>query len=89
MKCVFKYPLALVEAIQSVDMPADARIVAVQWQSGRPTLWAEVTPNTAMQLRRFSVYATGEPIPPRAQYVGTVFQANAILVWHVYEHPLS
>jgi hypothetical protein len=47
-------------------------------------LWAEYDSDDA-QPRRFRVYGTGQPIEEPCQYVGTAFDADGALVWHLME----
>lgn len=82
-RVVYKYPLELKIGRQVLAMPADARILHVQEQHERPTMWAEVSPG-AVGRRTFAIFATGEPIDDAfTEYIGTVHIAWT--VWHIYE----
>lgn len=82
---VFKYILT-VQRGSTVAMPADAKVVAVGEQHGKICMWAIVPdPQAPVVVRVFSVYGTGDPINPGADYLGTFFMLGGSLVWHVFE----
>ncbi len=86
MQTVQKFRLTLDDE-QTLSMPRDARILTVQNQQGKPTLWACVDADLPIVARRFLVCATGQPISetPDMIYVAT-FQAYAgALVYHVFD----
>lgn len=89
MKTILKYPLSATWPSITrlpVLMPAGARILSVQMQSGRPYLWALVD-DDAIETpteRALAVYGTGQPIDDDpGHYVGT-FQ-DGVFVWHVFD----
>lgn len=84
---VYKYPLALSQRAQEIEMPRASRVVhvATQMIGGQevPVLWARVSPTEAPVIRRFAIFATGEDIAPRWDYIGTVHIGWT--VWHIHE----
>lgn len=86
MITVHKYhvPLGVTETIA---LPADAVIRHVGSQDRLAVVfWAEVDTAREREMRRFRVFATGEPLPERADwaaYVGSV--QDGPMVWHLYE----
>jgi hypothetical protein len=84
---VYKYPLDL-KATQEVRMPLLARILCVQLQYGRPTLWAMVNREAAAEnhvMVPVHMVGTGHAEVPRdADYVGTVQLDEGTLVLHVF-----
>lgn len=87
MRTIYKYPLAIVDNAQSIRAPAEARVVHVDNQNERPTLWMEVDDSRPNERRTFVVVVgTGAPVPAEpAAHVGTVLTAGGGYVWHVYE----
>ena len=85
MKTIHKFPLQI-NTGQSVSMPADAKILSVQFQHGILTMWAEVDTEAAPSVRAIYIFGTGHPIhEDDLIYIGTVQQAGGNLVWHVYD----
>lgn len=86
---VYKYPLRISSAPQTVEMPRGAEVVHVHSQvlGGEPRacLWAEVDTAAPGVHRHFAAYATGEDIDVQlgARFVGTIHVDWT--VWHVYE----
>lgn len=71
-------------------MPTGAVIRHVGEQRGQITLWFETDLNLmdrkdaeGLEVRRFTVLRTGDPIPEGATYLGTVPMSS--FVWHVFE----
>lgn len=83
---VLKYRIPRLDSL--VPMPAGARILAVAWQQGHPTIWAECD-DAPLVDRQFTLVATGERFTPqldgdnRSTYIGSVISDS--LVFHVYE----
>jgi hypothetical protein len=71
-------------------MPVGAKILSVQAQHNKPTIWALVDPVADKETRRFFVVGTGWPIDPdrlaKSEFCGSV-QIGAF-VWHVFEERL-
>ena len=76
---------------QEVKMPKGAKLLKFDWFEGvsesleKLTLWAEVESNNVEKKRIFKIYGTGDEIEQNMTYVGTVFDKNGFLVWHLYE----
>ena len=83
MQAIWKFPLSIQSAAQQVDMPRGAKILLVHEQHGRPTIWAEVNENSALETRTFFIVATGERFSGFHPYIGTAFCGD--FVWHVLE----
>lgn len=84
MRVIYKYPLALMNGVQEIEMPHGAKIVHVAGQHEIPTLWAEVLPTAELVKREFVVYGTGHTIMfSDHKYIGTAHCPP--FAWHVYE----
>lgn len=84
VKSIWKYELSVTDA-QLVSMPADASILCVQMQRGKPCLWVLVEETARREKRAFCIFGTGNHFTagPHAEYIGT-FQ-DGPLVWHLFE----
>lgn len=87
MKKVFKFPLKIEEDEQDIMMPAGAKVLTVQVQSGVPCLWAECNPDAECVSRTFLIRGTGHPIDDgiEKEYIGTIQLHGGSLVLHVFE----
>jgi hypothetical protein len=83
MQTIWKFPLAVTDGVQTIEMPKNARIVHVDAQFGAPCLWASVDSNRPKQRRNFVIYGTGDEITAIGPYIGTVLIAS--FVWHIFE----
>ncbi len=83
MRTVWKYTFT--NAVMTFAIPAGARILVVQMQGALPQLWAEVDTLELNTTRTFVLVGTGNEVPLRGVYVGTVQDDH--LVFHVYEVP--
>lgn len=83
MDCViWKYPLASHDSVLS--MPKGAMPLCTEVQFGKPCVWALVEPAAPKADCRVVVIGTGHPLPAGEwQYVGTLFDNDLGLVWHV------
>lgn len=86
---IFKYKLEIKDQYD-VLMHKDADIIKIDYQGGKPFLWAIVNTELPIIWRRFTVVPTGGDIPIHWQYttkfVGTVLSpGGGELVWHVFE----
>ena len=83
---IWKFPLALESAVQSIEMPEGAAIIKVAWQDC-PCLWALCEPDNSKETRKFFILATGQPF--EGDYTmfhhGSVLQNGGQFVWHVFE----
>lgn len=91
MKTIYKYPLLITDS-QVIRMPAGARILCCQMQTGGPAkgdvcLWAEVDTDRPHVNRTILIAGTGNPfpekLPEKRSYIGSV--QDGVFVWHVYE----
>ena len=87
-RVVWKYPLALIDAVQTVEIPIGCDLLCAEWLNGKPTVWALVQPGEEKTLRLFKVYATDEKLDNKYAhfYIGTCFQEynSKTYVWHVF-----
>jgi len=83
MRTVWKFPLAITDSLQTIDMPIGSLIVKAGSQGGQITLWAEVNTEADLRPRVFRVHGTGHEIDHGVDYIGTVPIQS--FVWHVYE----
>lgn len=81
---IYKYPLTVTDE-QELNIQADARILCCQMQGGHPCLWALVDPSARMTKRKIFIVGTGNKVPERTIYIGTVQMLSGALVWHVFE----
>ncbi len=84
MQTIYKYPLKVAD-IQTIKMPADARLLSVGDQGGVLTLWARVDTEAELVPTTFAIYGTGNPIEtPESDevYIGTTQMGP--FVWHVF-----
>jgi hypothetical protein len=87
---IWKFPLGAKDH-QLVEMPPDAKILAVQVQGGKPVLWALVDPERRTEKRRaISLFCTGqplanEPVPLLGAYLGTIQLSGGSLVLHAFD----
>lgn len=87
MKTVWKFPLH-VNDVQFVTMPANAHILTVQAQDGRPCLWALVNPAMPTETRKILTTGTGherEDLDAYVNYIGTYQLERGALIFHVFE----
>jgi hypothetical protein len=91
VRTIWKYVL-LERGLNQVAMPANAEILHVGMQGGRPCIWAQVESTNETEERFLWVHGTGWDIsdtPVGQRYLGTA-QTDDSLVWHVFEsHTLS
>lgn len=83
MKLIYKYPLTTL-GLQQVSMPAGARLLTVQIQNDRPTLWALVNTDAPEAPVTIRTVGTGQNLDAEpGRYLGTT-QVRG-LVWHHFE----
>ncbi len=71
--------------IQTVEMPAGARILHCREQDDVPCIWFLCDPDVLTQPRRFRMYGTGHEEEVFGQYLGTCMLRDGRLVVHVFE----
>lgn len=88
MKTIYKYPLEITDR-QEIEMPREARILAVQVQNNVPCLWAVVDTELPLKERIFDTFGTGNPVDNYINYthnyIGTYQVRGGSLVFHVFE----
>ena len=84
---IYKYPLKQeITAVQTVVMPAGARMLHVGEQYGDLYVWAMVRPDATPVSHKFFVLGTGQPIDHLefdSKFLGSV-QMSTGVVWHVF-----
>jgi hypothetical protein len=81
---VWKFKLALMAALQPIQMPRGAEILSVQTQRDMPCIWALVDNDAARETRVFRIVGTGHSFDDHGMhYLGTV--QTPPFVWHVFE----
>lgn len=90
MRAVFKYSLAVV-AEQTLSLPADAKLLHVDQQSGDLQLWALIDPQLPQDrttYRTIMIVGTGHmtDIPEnRLKYINTFMINDGVFVFHAFE----
>jgi len=88
MLTIFKYPVPIEDHF-ILELPKNAKILAVQIQRGAPQLWAMVDSETEKEARHFRLSETGHPLGEDylriINYIGTFQMENGALVFHLFE----
>ena len=90
MKTIYKYPLKLVDE-QTIALPKGAHILSVQWIRDSICVYALVDLGaTECEVRQFVIIGTGQPIAPNTipvvhYFLGTVYNPDQTLVFHIFE----
>lgn len=84
---IWKYALSVTD-IQTIMMPAGAKVLAVQTQFREPKLWVlcDSDERIKQESRVFAIYGTGHEINEGpGEYIGTfqIYEGNG--VFHVFE----
>lgn len=85
MVTIYKYQFEINDRIE-IEMPEQARVLSIQIQSGKPTIWAMVNTEWPLEKRTFLMYSTGHKMNELdlfRTHIGTI-QLNAF-VWHIFE----
>lgn len=89
---IFKYPL-LAEDLQTVHLPRDAQLLALQVQHEQPCIWALVDADAPTEPWHIRIIGTGHPVDepdmPYASalggyYLGTFQLEGGALVFHAF-----
>ena len=67
---IWKWKLEATD-VQTIEVPAGAKLLDVQMQSGLPNLWALCDENAPSTPRRIAIYGTGNPMQNRHDLVVT------------------
>lgn len=82
---VWKYELPIGPMFE-LEMPARARILTLQEQRLKPTIWCAVDPDAPKVTRKFGIIATGNPVDfELPKYIGTFQMFGGDTVLHVFE----
>ncbi len=86
MMTIWKFPIAVTDE-QTVEMPADARILTVQVQHDQPCLWAIVDSDKPTEPRRIRIFGTGHDMGRGngSVYIGSFQISGGSLVFHVFD----
>ncbi len=82
---ILKYPFDIADEV-TLNMPENSRVLSVQLQDNRPTLWAMVSTEMPMENRIFKIYDTGEELANGStpkKYIGTLQMDG--FVKHIFE----
>jgi len=84
MKTIHKYQLEG-HNVQSINLPAGAKILAASHQADNIMLWALVDTDNQLEMRKFGIWGTGHNIDTakNMRHIDTVFIGG--LVFHVFE----
>jgi hypothetical protein len=82
---IWKWTLDLVD-VQTIEVPAGAKLLSVQVQQDKIQLWALCDENAPKEPRRIALYGTGNPMPDNpSEYIATFQMYNGHLVLHAFE----
>lgn len=85
MEVIWKYHLDLVDS-QEIEMPKHSKIISVQTQYSKMTIWVICDPEEVTEKRIFDIQGTGNPVRKiRGKHIGTCIITN--YVWHIFEVP--
>jgi hypothetical protein len=85
-RAVWKFPIPLGPDEFTVQMPAGAVPLTVQWQHDGPQMWALVKTDEPLESRAFRIAGTGHPIEASVKgYIGTFQMTGGSLVFHIFE----
>lgn len=87
MKTIWKFPFGITD-YQLINMPIEAKPLAVQLQTGIPCLWCLVETENQQKPHPVFVHGTGHEVTHGEEYVGSFQMADGALVWHVFFKPL-
>lgn len=90
MKTIYKYPLELVYE-QTIALPKGAHILSVQWIRGSICVYALIDLDAKeCEARQFVIIGTGHSFAPNTipvvhYFLGTVYNDDQSLVFHIFE----
>lgn len=86
MRRIHKYYLTVQDEPQQIELPKQAKVLAVGEQYGTTIVWVEFDTKFEDErtMRTFQVVGTGWDFEEGAEYCGTV-QMKTGFVWHIYE----
>lgn len=72
--------------VQTIEVPAGAKLLDVQIQCDMPQLWALCDESAPKEPRRIAIYGTGNPMPDEpGEYIATFQMHGGALVFHAFE----
>lgn len=90
-RVVHKYEVPFGESALTLPRGAELLHVATQPKDPQGTegvfVWALVDPDASHTIMQIGYFATGEPIPAGAEYIGTAITPDKTFVWHVFAGP--
>lgn len=82
---IWKWTLNMTD-VQTVEMPAAAKLLTVQLQGGMPQVWALCDERAPKEPRHIAIYGTGNPMPDEpGDYIATFQMHGGALVFHAFE----
>lgn len=66
-------------------MPYGAHVLSVGVQYDKVCVWALVNPLEPVEAHRLVIVPTGETVPGRGRFLGTVMLHGGALVFHVWD----
>lgn len=86
MKTVKKYPLMSL-AVQEIELPINAKILAVKPQADKVNLWALVDKEQTIHKKHvIEAYATGDEMPMhKRNYIDSIHLSDGSIVIHFFE----
>ena len=82
---IWKWTLDLTD-VQTVEVPAGAKLLSAQVQHDEPQLWALCDENAPKEPRKIALYGTGNPIPDDpGEYIATFQLYEENIVLHAFE----
>jgi hypothetical protein len=88
-KVIFKYNFPIDDIFWIESLPFDFKILKVDMQYGKPTMWIEhsIPDSWVLELKKveFYIFGTGRVFNnDDKKYVGTIFTHDGTHVWHIY-----
>ena len=82
---IWKWKLEATD-VQTIEVPAGAKLLDVQVQGGLPNLWALCDENAPSTTRRIAIYGTGNPMPDEpGEYIATFQMHGGAPMFHAFE----
>jgi len=83
LKTIWKFKLSVTAGIQTVSLPADAKVVHMDVQDNTPCIWVLLDPNMPTKQRDVLCFGTGHEVLASAdRHIGTVLIGP--FVWHYF-----
>ena len=85
MKAIWKFPLSVVDGIQSRNIPIGSSFCHAGNDPRGPgvAVWFAVDSAMGEELKNFMVVGTGHPLPEHSQYLGSAAQNG--FIWHILQ----